>query len=75
MDDSLDNPSITQIEDGIDNEPDPDGDDGSMLAPAFCEAAPLRLLYLQSVIGNVFGSRTVVESTQQLLDGLDLIEL
>ncbi|RDB19230.1 hypothetical protein Hypma_013499 [Hypsizygus marmoreus] len=50
-------------------------DEVTILAPAFREMPPIRLLYLQTIIGNVFGSRTVVESNNQLLDGLDLISL
>ncbi|KAJ7120571.1 hypothetical protein C8R43DRAFT_1136739 [Mycena crocata] len=45
------------------------------LAPAFRESAPVRLLYLQTVIGSTFSSRTVSESNQQLLDGLDIIAM
>ncbi|KAF8997093.1 hypothetical protein BDQ17DRAFT_1429301 [Cyathus striatus] len=45
------------------------------LVPAYSETPPIRLLYLQTVIGNIFGSRTVKQVTEQLTDGLDLLEL
>ncbi|KAI0631156.1 hypothetical protein C8Q77DRAFT_1062169 [Trametes polyzona] len=43
--------------------------------PAFQERADIRLLYLQVVLANVFGSATVDESEQRLRDGLDLLAL
>lgn len=45
------------------------------LAPGFHESPAVRLLYLQTVIGSIFGSRTVLDSNNALTDGLDLIEL
>lgn len=49
--------------------------DSADLAPGFRESPAVRLLYLQTVVGNIFGSRTVLDSNNALTDGLDLIEL
>lgn len=64
-------------------EPDPEREppeppepaDNDDLAPGFQESPAVRLLYLQATIGNIFGSRTVLDSNNSLNDGLDLIEL
>ncbi len=45
------------------------------LVPALRELAGLRLLYLQVASVNIFGSDTVLGSTNRLQDGLDLLEL
>ena len=34
----------------------------------------MRLIYLQTVVGRIFGSRTVLDSNNALTDGLDLIK-
>lgn len=49
--------------------------DDDSLAPGFRESPAIRLLYLQTVLGSIFGSRTVLDSNNALTDGLDLIEL
>ncbi|KAG1797620.1 uncharacterized protein BJ212DRAFT_1488905 [Suillus subaureus] len=45
------------------------------LVPAFQQTPPVRLLYLQAAIAHIIGSSTVAEATNQIQDGLDLIEL
>ncbi|CDO69482.1 hypothetical protein BN946_scf184662.g2 [Trametes cinnabarina] len=45
------------------------------LVPAFRELPAIRLLYLQVVLANVFGSATVSKSEQWLCDGLNLLAL
>ncbi|KAI0370386.1 hypothetical protein BV20DRAFT_1035887 [Pilatotrama ljubarskyi] len=45
------------------------------LIPAFRELPTVRLLYLQVVLANIFGSATVEEAERRLKDGLDLLEL
>lgn len=52
-----------------------DDDTANKLAPGFREAPAIRLLYLQTVISSIFGSRTVLDCNHQLTDGLDLIQL
>lgn len=67
-------------DDGHSNQPNPAPDtaadlDSDDLAPGFRESPAVRLLYLQTVVGSIFGSRTVLDSNNALTDGLDLIEL
>ncbi|KAG1813651.1 uncharacterized protein BJ212DRAFT_1482550 [Suillus subaureus] len=45
------------------------------LIPAFQQTPPVRLLYLQAAIAHIIGSSTVTKATNQIQDGLDLIEL
>ncbi|KAF9002713.1 hypothetical protein BDQ17DRAFT_1482213 [Cyathus striatus] len=45
------------------------------LVPAFSESPAIRLLYLQTVIGSIFGSRTVLQASETLTDVLDVLEL
>jgi hypothetical protein len=44
------------------------------LATAFRENPAIRLLYLQTVVANIFDSRTVLACNTQLTDGLDLLD-
>jgi hypothetical protein len=44
------------------------------LATAFRENSVIRLLYLQTVVANIFDSRTVLACNTQLTDGLDLLD-
>ncbi|KIM81157.1 hypothetical protein PILCRDRAFT_89185 [Piloderma croceum F 1598] len=44
------------------------------LAMAFRENPTIRLLYLQTVVANIFDSRTVLACNTQLTDGLDLLD-
>jgi hypothetical protein len=56
----------------------PGADDEDLLqelVPAFQQTPPVRLLYLQAAIAHIIGSSTVAEATNQIQDGLDLIEL
>ncbi|KAI0826846.1 hypothetical protein BC628DRAFT_1410053 [Trametes gibbosa] len=49
--------------------------DARELVPASRELPAIRLLYMQVVLANIFGSATVDESEQRLRDGLDLLAL
>lgn len=44
------------------------------LATAFRENPAIRLLYLQTVVANIFDSRTVLACNTQFTDGLDLLD-
>ncbi|KAG2343762.1 hypothetical protein BDR05DRAFT_947875 [Suillus weaverae] len=60
------------------NHAGPGADDEDLLqelVPAFQQTPPVRLLYLQAAITHIIGSSTVAEATNQIQDGLDLIEL
>ena len=58
-----------------DEEPYLHDDDLQELVPAFRQIPPIRLLYLQVAVAQIIGSSTIAEATNQLQDGLDLIEL
>ena len=49
-------------------------EDCEILSMAFQEHHAVHLLYLQTVIANIFDSRTVLACNTQLSDGLDLLE-
>lgn len=51
-----------------------DLEDDGVLPTAFWAHRVLCLLYLQTVIGNIFDSRTVLASNSRLSNGLDLLE-
>jgi hypothetical protein len=44
------------------------------LATAFQKNPAIRLLYLQTVVANIFDSRTILACNTQLTDGLDLLD-
>ncbi|KAG6908022.1 hypothetical protein DXG01_006441 [Tephrocybe rancida] len=84
--DLLNQPSVLDTELGSDSEedllpvptrpPSPvDPVDPSIRRSCTPSAASLPERDVETVLGNIFGSRTVVESDRQLLDGLDLIAL
>lgn len=57
-----------------DNSLDSETDETEDLATAFRENPAIRLLYLQTVVANIFDSRTVLACNTQLTDGLDLLD-
>ncbi|KAG1818780.1 hypothetical protein EV424DRAFT_1347585 [Suillus variegatus] len=60
------------------NHAGPGADDEDLLqelVPAFQQTPPVQLLYLQAAIAHIIRSSTVAEATNQIQDGLDLIEL
>lgn len=67
------------IDDPAENDPQENAGDLDIanleLAPGFREHPAIRLLYLQTALGSIYGSDTIVESNDKLTDGLNLIEL
>lgn len=49
--------------------------DSATLAPAFREYPAVRLAYLHAVLGNIFGSLTVLEAEEYLCDTYDIIRI
>ena len=49
-------------------------EDDTTLPTAFCENCAVCLLYLQTVIANIFDSRTILASNTQLSNGFDLLQ-
>ena len=49
-------------------------EDEELLPTAFRENQAVRLLYMQTLVANIFDSRTVLASNTQLSNGLDLLE-
>ena len=49
-------------------------EDEELLLTAFRENRAVHLLYMQTLVANIFDSRTVLASNTQLSDGLDLLE-